>query len=191
MKKSIIVMALVALMVLPYFTYAQEAYPSQLDSNVIEWPAIYHPSKSSFYVHNEIDIAATPEIVWTILTDVLKWESWYIGCKNVSLLDASQTKLQPNSIISWKTMDLKFKSHIQAYTPSKLLAWESRRKNIQGYHVWLIIKTPKGCKVITDESQNGWLTFFEKLFQPRKLKRLHDVWLIELKKKAESVLTTK
>ena len=54
------------------------------------------------------------------------------------------------------------------------------------YHAWLILPTETGCKVITDESQNGWLTFFEKTFQPKKLKKLHDVWLTELKKKAEA-----
>ncbi len=35
--------------------------------------------------------------------------------------------------------------------------------------MWLIIPTEYGCKLITDESQNGWLTFFEKLFQGKNL----------------------
>jgi hypothetical protein len=84
-------------------------------------------------------------------------------------------------------MGLQFRSVIKEYEPGRLLAWESRKSSIQGYHVWLIIPTEKGCKVMTDESQNGWLTFFEKTFQGKKLKKLHDIWLAELKKKAESL----
>lgn len=82
-------------------------------------------------------------------------------------------------------MGLSFRSTIKEFEPYRLLAWESVKKSIQGYHVWLIIPTASGCRVITDESQNGWLTFLEKTFQRKKLKRLHDVWLTELKRKAE------
>jgi len=35
-----------------------------------------------------------------------------------------------------------------------------------------------------DESQKGWLTFFEKIFQPNKLLKLHDIWLSGIKHKA-------
>ena len=69
--------------------------------------------------------------------------------------------------------------------PASRLSWESRKKSIKGYHAWLILPTENGCKLITQESQYGWLTFFEKLFQPNKLRKLHDVWLAEIKNKAE------
>jgi hypothetical protein len=83
-------------------------------------------------------------------------------------------------------MGLNFESTIEEFVPSSRLSWESRKKSIRGYHAWLIIPTADGCKVITDESQNGWLTFFEKIFQPKKLHKLHDIWLAELKKQAEA-----
>ncbi len=89
-------------------------------------------------------------------------------------------------MFKWETMGLKFQSTIKEFEPNRLLAWETKKRSIKGYHVWLIVATEKGCKVITDESQNGWLTFFEKTFQGKKLKRLHDVWLAELKKKSEN-----
>lgn len=61
----------------------------------------------------------------------------------------------------------------------------SEKKSIKGYHAWLIIPTETGCRLISDESQHGWLTFMEKTFQPQKLERLHDVWLAAIKAKAE------
>lgn len=152
----------------------------------IVWPANYDPAKSKFYIHNEIEINTSPQAVWEVLIDAKKWPSYYEGAKNVVLIDTSQNVLQANSVIKWQTMGLKFVSTIKEFVPNKLLAWESKKKNIQGYHVWLIVPTPNGCKVITDESQNGWLTFFEKTFQGKKLQKLHDVWLKELKKKVEN-----
>lgn len=153
--------------------------------NGIKWPSGYEPSKSKFYVHNEIEINASPATVWKVLVDALKWESWYKGAKNVSFKTTDHSVLEANSVFTWETMGLRFQSVVKEYEPNSLLAWESVKSSIQGYHVWLIIPTEKGCKVITDESQNGWLTFFEKTFQGKKLKKLHDVWLGELKKKAE------
>lgn len=156
--------------------------------NGIVWPSGYEPSKSKFYVHNEIEINASPEIVWKILVDALKWESWYKGAKNVSLGSPDDTVLRSNSVFNWETMGLRFQSVVREYEPNRLLAWESRKSSIQGYHVWLIEPNGSGCKVITDESQNGWLTFFEKTFQGKKLQKLHDVWLRELKTRAERMV---
>lgn len=152
----------------------------------IHWPPEYEPGKSKFYVHYEIEINASPQAVWEILILAEAWPDWYDGAKKVVLRNEGELVLQANSVFSWQTMGLDFVSTIREFEPYSRLCWESERKSIQGYHAWLIIPTAAGCKVITDESQNGWLTFFEKLFQPKKLKKLHDVWLNELKKKAET-----
>jgi uncharacterized protein YndB with AHSA1/START domain len=157
-----------------------------VQSEKINWPVEYEPAKSKFYVHNEVEVSAAPQVVWEILMDAEDWPGWYLGAKNVKLLDENSTQIKADSKFSWQTMGLDFVSTIREFEPYSRLSWESERKSIQGYHAWLIVPTATGCKVITDESQNGWLTFFEKTFQPKKLKRLHDVWLAELKKKAES-----
>ena len=151
----------------------------------INWPAAYEPSESSFYVHNEIEINASPEVVWKILIDAERWPEWYEGAFNVKLVDTTAQSITANSSFTWKTMGIKFRSDIKEFEAPYRLSWESKKKSICGYHAWLIIPTTQGCKVITDESQHGWLTFMEKIFQPKKLRRLHDKWLQELKKLAE------
>lgn len=151
----------------------------------ISWPEEYEPAQSKFYVHNTIAIKASPQVVWTILTDALQWEDWYEGARDVSFLNASDKVLQANTVFEWQTMGLNFQTTVQAFEPNSFLAWESKRKSIQGYHVWLIIPTKEGCQVITDESQKGWLTLLEKTFQKNKLRKQHDTWLAELKNRAE------
>lgn len=160
-------------------------HPVYSQADAIQWPEEYSPSKRKFYVHNEILINAEDSVVWAILTDALKWESWYEGAKNVSFFNDKDTVIGPTSIIKWETMGLMFHSEVKEFRSKRYLAWESKRNSIQGYHVWLLVPTSTGCKVITDEAQKGWLTFFEKLFQRKKLYNLHNVWLAELKSKAE------
>jgi uncharacterized protein YndB with AHSA1/START domain len=152
----------------------------------IHWPAEYEPAKTNFFVHNEIEVNAPPEYVWDLLMRAEEWPDWYEGAKNVRLRAAQDSVLRADSVFSWQTMGLKFESTIRELEPPYRLSWESRKRSIQGYHTWLIVPTERGCRVITEESQRGWLTFFEKTFQPRKLHRLHDVWLSEIKKIAEA-----
>jgi len=182
--KALLITLAILLMSLPIIGFAQSNTPPA-SADKIDWPAEYDPAKSKFFVHNEIEINAMPEVVWPILIDALKWPTWYKGAKDLVLINAGDSLLGANSVFRWQTMGLTFESTIKAFEPDQLLAWESKKKSIQGYHVWLILPTATGCKVITEESQNGWLTFFEKTSQGKKLKRLHDVWLSELKKKAE------
>ncbi len=156
------------------------------DSDRINWPEAYDPSVSKFYVHNEIEIKASPEKVWPILLDALHWSDWYSGASELRFENSRDSVLHDGAAFYWKTMGLHFRSEIKEFELNRLLAWESKKSSIQGYHVWLIIPTAEGCKVITDESQNGWITFFEKIFQGNKLHRQHDEWLAGLKMKAES-----
>ena len=174
------------LITLSFFTLSSYLLAQEV-VNKFAWPEEYEPAQSKFYVSNEIEIQADEEKVWKILINALEWESWYEGAKNLSLLNHEAQALQANSILEWETMGLKFQSSIREFEPFQLLAWESKKKSIQGFHVWFLIPTETGCKVITSESQNGWLTFFEKVFQKNKLRKLHDIWLAELKRKAELV----
>jgi uncharacterized protein YndB with AHSA1/START domain len=137
-------------------------------------------------VHNEIEIKAPPGVVWDILIHAEDWPAWYAGATKVSVKNSAAGRLAPDSVLGWNTMGLQFESRIREFVPPVRLSWESRKAAITGYHAWLIIPTPDGCKVITEESQHGFLAVMQKIFIPQKLRRLHDVWLEELKKKAEA-----
>lgn len=150
----------------------------------INWPQEYEPEEASFFIHNEIEIAAPPERVWNILIRAESWPDWYEGARNVKLLGGKRV-LDDGAVFTWTTMGLDFTSTIREFVPHERLSWESEKDVISGYHAWLIIPTDTGCTLITDEAQNGFLTFFEKIFEPNTLRELHDVWLEQIKRKAE------
>lgn len=155
-------------------------------SQKINWPENYEPFNTSFFVHNETDIQASPQVVWSILIDAEEWPQWYQGAKNVVIMGDSTKRLHQDAVFTWNTMGLDFTSTVKEFVAPYRLSWESRKKSINGYHAWLILPTKEGCKLVTDESQYGWLTLMQKSFIPNKLRKLHDTWLLEIKNKAES-----
>lgn len=155
----------------------------------IRWPAQYRPERATFYVHNEIEIAAPPEVVWDILVRAGAWSDWYEGASGVRVKDSPTGTLQPNSVFDWRTMGRDFTSVVREFAPPYRLAWESRREDIQGYHAWLLIPTAGGTRLVTDESQFGLLAVLQKLFIPNKLRRLHDSWLCGIKQQAEATVS--
>lgn len=162
----------------------EQSYPN---SKEILWPDDYKPEESKFFVHNEIDINASPETVWSVLIQADEWEDYYEGASNIQLIDNTDGRLSENSIFTWKTMGLDFTSTIKEFEPPYRLSWESDKRSIRGYHAWLIIPTENGSKLITSEAQHGFMTSLQKVFVPNKLERLHDEWLAQIKYKSENI----
>jgi uncharacterized protein YndB with AHSA1/START domain len=174
--------------------------------DAIRWPAQYRPDDAGFFVHNEIHVKAPPSVVWEELIRAEAWPSWYEGASNVRIppyvlpggAPASvqsvghaahangERVLYPESIFTWRTMDWDFTSKVTEFDAPHRLAWESRKSNIKGYHAWLIVPTADGCKVVTEESQHGFLTLMQKIFVPNELRGFHDVWLAALKERSEA-----
>lgn len=88
-------------------------------------------------------------------------------------------------------MGQNFQTRVTEFEPPFRMGWESRKSTIKAYHAWLIVPTENGARVVTEESQYGFLAIMQKIFQPNKLKNLHDVWLAELKTRAEAMEETK
>ena len=185
MRKKIIAIGVVALL---SSCYSVKKTVENGGDNVykIEWPDEYVPEESNFFVHNEIEINASPQKVWDVLIQAQTWEDWYEGADDIRFVNGSYGPIEANSILEWKTMGQYFTSTIKEYKAPYRLAWESEKKGIRGYHAWLIEPTDKGCLLITSESQHGFVSTMEKLFVPNKLHKLHDSWLAGIKARAES-----
>lgn len=156
-------------------------------SNLVVWPKEFNPTKSKWYVYNEIEINAKPEIVWDILIDAKKWHTFYKGVESpVEFInDTNATTLKNGLTFKMHTMGLHLESLMKEFVPNERMAWEVHRGNLTAYHAWVIVPTAKGCRLITPEAQNGFLTFLQKVFQPNKLLNLHEHWLEVIKARAE------
>ena len=152
----------------------------------INWPKGYEMNKTEFYIHNKIEIAAPPEIVWNILIRAEEWPEWYIGMENVEVVNSETGIIDGKVSLAFNTMNRDFVAEVIEYQPYKRLSWETIHPKMMGVHAWIILPTETGCLVITDESQYGTLARLQKIFLPNKLRKLHDIWLREMKLKAEA-----
>lgn len=156
-------------------------------TNLIHWPEEFNPTKSSWYVYNEIEINAKPEVVWNILIDAKKWHTFYKGAESpIEFLDSNAKTLQNGLAFKFHTMGLHLVPVMKEFIPNERMAWEVRGNNLKAYHAWIIVPTANGCRLITPEAQNGFLTLMQKIFVPNKLLKLHDTWLKLIKERAES-----
>ncbi len=152
----------------------------------INWPEGFKPSKSAFFIHNEIDIKAPPQVVWDIFINAAKWPALNKKAEGIKLLNSPDGRLNSSSVFIWSPAG-KFTSTIKAFKPPYNVAWlgETDNKKITIYNAWTIIPTAEGCKVVTDESQNGPKTKIEKIFAPNMVSKDLKSWLIRLKEVSE------
>ena len=155
-------------------------------SEKINWPEGFKPAESDFFIHNEIDIKASPQVVWDIFINAAKWPEWHKKAEGIKLLNSPDGKLDSSSIFIWYPAG-KFTSTIKEFKPPYNIAWlgETDNKKMTVYNAWVIIPTKDGCKVVSNESQNGPKTKMEKIFAPNKVRKDIEDWLIRLKEQSE------
>lgn len=158
----------------------------EVASDEINWPRQYEPEGATFYLRNQIYIAASPQTIWDVLIEAEAWPEWYEGAYNVDL-PGDATRLGAGMAFTWRTMGQNFTTDVVEFEPPYRMGWESRKSSIKAYHAWLISPVEGGSRVITDESQFGFLAVMQKMFMPNKLSDLHDVWLAALKQRAEAL----
>ncbi|MFD2034611.1 SRPBCC domain-containing protein [Belliella marina] len=159
-------------------------------SEKINWPEGFKPTESDFFIHNEIDIKASPQEVWDIFIHAAKWPEWHKKAEGIELLNSPEDKLNPSSVFIWNPAG-KFTSTIKEFDPPHNIAWlgETDNKKMTVYNAWMIIPTEDGCKVVSNETQNGPKTKMEKIFAPNMVSKDLQDWLIKLKEQAEKQST--
>lgn len=159
---------------------------TQIPDRRIIWPKPYDPASSAVFVQNKIDIAASPETVWSILIDCENWPNWYRHCADVSILRGGP-RLTGQSQFRFKTLGFYFEPTIECFLPHRALSWSAKGPaGTSGAHAWYIEERPQGCRVITEEAQRGLLLSIIGGRTRRRLLASHEEWLRALKELAET-----
>jgi uncharacterized membrane protein len=152
----------------------------------IVWPAHNSPALSGVFAQNIIEIAATPDKVWALLIDCVKWPQWYKHCTDVSILRGGPL-LGVGSKFRFKTLNLYFEPEITTFKPTQMLVWLAKGPlGGSGAHAWYIETTPGGCRVITEEAQRGILSVLLGWHTRGVLLTSHQEWLRSLEELAEA-----
>ncbi len=152
----------------------------------ISWPDHYQPQNCAVHVRNELDMAAAPEHVWTWLIRATLWPTWYVNSANVEILDGYGPDLREGTRFRWKTFDVTIISCVREFVPNERIAWDAQAFGIDVYHAWVLQPSARGCRVLTEETQHGWLARLSKLLMPNRMYNYHQLWLEGLASKADT-----
>ena len=157
-----------------------------MSNDQIIYPTPFEPANCPVFVRNEIEINATPEKVWFWLTNATTWNAWYVNASNMQLINQHSNHLLAGTKFNWRTFGANLTSEVAEFVPYQRLSWKASGMGISAYHAWLIIPTATGCRVITEETQHGWLCRLGKLLMPNRMYKFHQIWLEGLKAKSEA-----
>ena len=153
-------------------------------SDAIRWPAEFAPTRAPIHVRNQLAMSVPTSAVWAWLVRARDWPSWYSNSHDVSI-EGGGLELTAGVTFRWRTFGVNLASRVEEFFPAERLAWNARGLGVWAYHAWLLRPTERGCTVITEETQYGFLARMGDLVLPSRMHGLHQVWLESLEKKAQ------
>lgn len=123
----------------------------------INWPADMTPSQSPIHFTNELEVAASPETIWSLLVDPKAWPDFYPGVEHVQLLDGHDS-LRLGTRFETNLAGQDVFASVQEFEPMTRIAWGGYPKAsdaAKAYHAWIITPTPTGCHLWTEETMQG------------------------------------
>ncbi len=149
-----------------------------MDETGIYWPDNFAPQNSHVHIVNCLEMDVTPQAAWAHLIDAVKWPNWYSNSKNVRISGGDENAvLSLGAEFHWTTFGMNITCTVEEFQPFERLAWSSISRGMQVYHAWLILPRPNGCYVITEETQNGFISRIAARLMPGRMHKFHQIWL--------------
>jgi len=136
---------------------------------------------------SQVRIAADPESVWELLTDLERWPTWKSDVRSVALHGA----LRPGTIFVWKAGPGTITSTLQEVDRPRAIGWTGSTFGVKAIDAFRLEASGDGTLVSEAES---WEGFVARLFPRRLRKTLQsslDDGLAELKAEAERRVTVR
>jgi hypothetical protein len=129
----------------------------------------------------EIEIAATPDVVWQVLTEIDRWPSWNPQVRSASL----EGSLDEGSEFRWKAGPGTIRSTITHVEQPRKVAWTGRTLSIKAIHVYVLEPRDGTTLVRTEESYDGIVARVFRRPLQKTLDRALEDGLRDLKAEAE------
>ena len=129
----------------------------------------------------EIEVAASPAIVWRVLTEIANWPSWNPDVKSATL----EGPLAPGTQFRWKAGPGTITSTLQAVEPPHRIEWTGTTFGIKAIHVYELEQQDGTTTVRSAESWDGLLVRLLGRSMTKSLQKAMDSGLRHLKIAAE------
>ena len=140
-------------------------------------------------IREEIFIAAPPETVWAVFSDIDNWKHWNPVCRECRLVRGEG--LQPGACISFQLKPVFFPIRIEPEVsrcqPSQTVVWTGSKWGLHAEHTFLFETVKDGTRLESIETFSGPVLWPLRLAGiPRRLHRLTRQLLAAIKSAAEN-----
>ncbi len=137
--------------------------------------------KSPVKCSKSIQINASSEKVWAVLTNINDWSRWQNEISNPKL----NGPLKPASTFNWKTGGAKIHSTLHTVETNQAFGWTGKTFGMFAIHNWTLEHQENQTLVTVNESMEGFLaTLFKSSFN-KSLEKGMLKWLELLKQECE------
>ena len=140
-------------------------------------------------LHTEIDIDATPEVVWQVLTDLDRWADWNpFITSSVGTAEVGETLVNRMEPPGGKAIT--FKPQVTVVEEGKTFEWLGKlgfSGVFDGRHRFDVEASPAGTRLIQSESIDGILVRVMRKSLDTNTKSGFEAMNVALKARAESV----
>ena len=129
----------------------------------------------------EIEVAASPAVVWSVLTEIANWPAWNPDVKSATL----DGPLAPGTSFRWKAGPGTITSTLRSVESPHRIDWTGTTFGIKAIHVYELEPQDDLTTVRSAESWDGLVVRLLGRLMARSLKKSTDAGLWHLKTEAE------
>ena len=129
----------------------------------------------------ELQIAADPQTVFSVIAAIDQWPSWNPDVKSVRV----EGPVQPGTVFRWKAGPSSLTSTLHVVDPPREIAWTGTTMGIRAVHVFRFQASDVGTLARSEESWEGLLPRLLKGYSRRTLDKGIQSVLEHLKTEAE------
>jgi hypothetical protein len=129
----------------------------------------------------EVQVAAPPDTVWQILSDVRNWPTWNADITSMAV----NGPVEPGTEFRWKSGSTSLVSHLRVVDPPREIGWTGETMGIHAVHVFRIESRDGEATVRSEESFRGLIPSLLRGYSRKVLQRGIDGMLTALKAEAE------
>jgi uncharacterized protein YndB with AHSA1/START domain len=138
-------------------------------------------SSAPAFATSEIEIKASPETVWAVLTDLPAWPAWNHRVQSV----IGGEPVAKGAVFKWKSGGSTIRSTIQEVERPRQIAWTQSMMTIRATQVWFLTLREGRTVVRSEESFKGLVARLFRRSLQRALEESLSGWLKDLKAEAE------
>jgi uncharacterized protein YndB with AHSA1/START domain len=130
---------------------------------------------------SSIEIAAPPETVWAVISDIAAWPTWNRDVGSVTFGGS----LEPGSGFRWKSGRSSLASKLEVVDPPREIGWTGTTMGIHAVHVFRFEPKDGGTIARSEESWRGAIPGLLKSYSRKTIQRAIDSVLASLKIESE------